>query len=709
MNAMSKQQLPQVKMWSVQLGAQSTAQGIVPGGLDLTTPSLRLQSGACRDALNFEAAQSGGYARIQGYERLDGRAAPSAATYGIIQVVAFTNIPAVGLVVTQATSGATGKIIAVVQTPTPYLIVTQVTGTFDITHALTTPGPVAVGTATDLTVSLTAKLKAQYLAAAADIYRALIGAVPGSGALLGVVGMIFSGVDHVYAFRANIGATAVAIYKATTSGWTLVPFYKIVSFTAGDVAIPLDGEVLTQGAVTATVKRVMTQNQTITWAGAAAGQFVITTPVGGTTHFVGGAATLSGGATVTLSGAESAITLAVGGRFEFVKCNFSGDISTRRIYGCDGVNKCFEFDGDVLAPIKTSLVADAPSHIAFHKNYLVISSGSSILGCASGFPFIWTAVAGAWQIATGDTVNGMITLPGSQTTATLGVFLRGNTAFLYGTDPTTFNYVTFNTGIGAFPYSAQNLFDTFVLDSLGVVTLKTTLNYGNFLPTTLTKNILPFIQQERTRITASSIQREKAQYRLFFSDGYALYATIINQQYLGAMPILFPSPVFCCDETSLADGTEASYFGSSDGLGYVYQLDKGTSFDGADLGAYITMAWDFVKSPRIDKTFRFASLEVQGEGYAEINYGYQLGYGNPQIEQPVAIDLALNLSQAAHWDQFTWDEFVWDGANLMPSNVDESGTAENIQITIATGTNYFAPFTVNSIIHQYLMRRQMRV
>lgn len=753
MNAFSKRQWPAVKYESVQLGGGTTSQGVsYPGGLDLTTPSLRLSPGALRDCLNYECVISGGYGRIDGYERLDGREAPSDAIYTIVQVVSFTNVPSVGQTITQTTSGATGKIIVVVAGATPYVAVTQVTGAFDITHAITTPGPVAVGTATGLTVSLTAKQRAQYKALAAGVYRALIGAVPGTATknVLGVVGMIIGGADQKYAFRETAGN--VLLYKATNAGWVLVPYFNLISFVSGGSTlpvgptdpgyiipagatvtvdaplsiqspgglivrgtlivvpsgtdtIPLDGETLTQGAVTAIIKRVMTQSGS--WSGTATGQFVITNPSGG--NFVAGAATTSGGATLILSGVQTAITMAPGGRFEFTKCNFSGQAATRRIYGCDGVNPCFEFDGETLAPIKTGLAPDAPTHITNHKSYLFISQGSSILHPGPGLPFKWSAIDGGGEIACGDTVNGMITLPGSQTTATLGVFLRGNTAFLYGTDPSTFNFVTFNTGVGALAYSAQNLFDTFILDDLGVVTLKTTLNYGNFLPSTLTRNILPFIQRERENLTTSSVNREKAQYRLFFSDGYALYCTVINQQYLGAMPVLFPNPVLCCDETDLVGGGIAGYFASNDGQGYVYELDKGTSFDGADINGWITCAWDAVKSPRVLKRFRAASIEVQGSGYAEISYGYQLAYGSPQTEQPSPIGTPLNLSRVPYWDSFIWDNFEWDGLNLMPSDVDETGTGENIQVMITSGTNYIPAFTLNSVIHHFTPRRGLRV
>jgi hypothetical protein len=257
------------------------------------------------------------------------------------------------------------------------------------------------------------------------------------------------------------------------------------------------------------------------------------------------------------------------------------------------------------------------------------------------------------------------------------------------------------------PHSQQNLFDSFFLDDLGVVTLKTTLNYGNFLPSTLTKNILPFIARERGNLLASSLNREKSQYRLYFSDGYALFVTVLNQQYLGSGLVLFPAVMNCVDTNNLVTDTEATYAGSTDG--FVYQLDMGTSFDGADLPAYFTQAWDALKSPRILKRFRAASIEVQGDSYAEIQFGYQLGYDSAQIAQLAPTDQVLNLGTVPHWDSFVWDSFVWDGTGLTPTDVDETGTAENIRVTISSGTNFIGAYTINSIIHHYSMRRGLRV
>ena len=720
-----------VKYATTQLGALTRGGQTFPGGLDLITPSLALHPGALTDGVNFECSLNGGYARIEGYERVDGRPAPSDASFVIVQVESFTNVPSVGDFISQAGSGATGVVAAVNNVAGAYyMVVTQITGSFNTTgtvsttlnlvvtaanspFVVTTSYTVAlgqgttIGTATATTVALTALLTAQYTAAAADIYRATIGAVPGSGAVLGVVHMVFAGVDHLYAFRANEAGTAVNLWEASDSGWVQIPFLNIVEFTGGGTDVPLDGATLTQGGVTATVKRIMQRSGDDSWTGDAAGAFVITTPSGGS--FTAGAATLTGGATVTLGGIQTPITMVPGGRFEFAKGNFSGQATTRRIYGCDGANKAFEFDGETLAPISTGAADDRPSHIAYHKNFLFLAYRSSVQYSGPGTPFMYGAVNGGGEIAVGDDITALITLPGNQQTATLAIYQQSHTSFLYGTSAATWNLVSYDTAVGARPYSVQNLYDCFSFDDLGVVTLQTTLNFGNFASATLTQNINPFVVRERSTLVASVINRTKGQYRVFFRDGYGLYLTVSGQTYLGAVPVLFPDPVTCTDEDRSASGDEVSYFGSADG--YVYQFDKGTSFDGEDLYAFITLARDALKSPRILKQFRAASIEVSGIGYAAFSFGYKLGYGSSNINQPSAVGLTSSFSVAPTWDSaIVWDQngVVWDVATLLPSYIGMTGTGSNVQVTIQSSSAYIAAYQVNSLTYHYSVRRGLR-
>lgn len=697
---------PKVQYSTTRLGGGQTRSGIpYPGGLDLVTPSLSLPPGSLRSALNFECSQSGGYSRIEGYERYDGKFPPSQANYRIVQFNAFLFKPSLGDTLIQDVSLAQGKVVAVREMPDgTYCALTQVLGNFDTVHDVKDAG-VSVGIPISPLADITAKQDAMYTARAANVYRALINPVPGSGPILDVFHLIVGSLDEVFAFRANAAGTSVLLYKASAGGWTPVSLNNTVAFTASSV-LPKEGDTLNQGAVHATVLRVVWTAGT-TGASTAAGTLVLSNPVGGS--FAAGAATSSSGGVLTLSGPSTPITLAPGGRWEHDKHNFNDASGQDRVYGVDGVNKAYEFDGVTYTPIPTGANPDAPAHVVCHKSYLILSFKGSIMGSGPGLPFKWTATDGAWEIATGGTVTGMVTVPGAQTTATLAVFQKENTAFLYGTDRTNFNYVTFNTGIGALPGSIQNLFDVFVFDALGIITVQTTLNFGNFASSSLTKNILPFIVQQRTKVAASCVYHTKGQYRVFFRDGYALYLTMVNQQYLGAIPVQYPNPVNCMDVSDQSDGSEKIYWGSSDNLGFVYQGDVGTSFDGLPIGAYITLAWDNLRSPRILKRYRAVSMEMQGNGYTEVTFGYSLNWRQPFIAQPIDTSLTSSFSLPPYWDQFTWDRFTWDGQTLAPSDLPLGGTAENIQATLASETDYIPTYTINSLIYHYTQRRGVRV
>lgn len=667
------------------------------GGLDLVTPTLSLKPGVARDALNFECNVTGGYTRVAGYERFDGRTSPSTAVYTVLNVSMSAGV-SIGDTINGQTSGRTGVLIA---TPTGQLVLTAVTGAFTDGENLRVGAAVVGVCNSTIGQTGTPSLSAAYSALAAGVYRAAISRPTGSGPVRGVVQYN----STVYAFRNNVGGTAVDIWRSSAGGWVAVPLYKTVSFTVGGAVPPVDGETLTQGSVTATVKRVCKQSGA--WSGTAAGAFVITTPSGGSGNFAAGAAALSGGATVTLSGVQAAITLAPNGHFEFVSGNFGGSVGETRIYGCDGINKAFEFDGDILAPITTGMPSDAPKHIVVFKNHLMMAFIASLQISGIGEPFAWTAILGAAEISAGERITNLLLLPGSQDGGALLVQTRNNTLILYGSSSLSWNLITYNNGVGAIDYTAANMAGVYSLDDRGVMGLNTTLAYGNFEQASLSANIRPFIVGNRQYGQACCANRERSQYRLFFSNGYGLYNTIINDKFMGSLPVYFPDPVFCVWEGEDGNGNEVTYYGSSDG--YVHQLDVGTSFDGVAINSYITLNYNAVKGPRINKRFRKASAEITGSTYAPLTVNYSLGYGRTEIAPQASASYASNFS-VGNWDSgLLWDNgLIWDGRTLIPNEIELMGTAENIAMTFANNTDYTGQFTINSLIIHYTPRRGMR-
>ena len=663
------------------------------GGLDLVTPTLSLPPGIARDAINFEVAITGGYTRIPGYERFDGQPNQSDAVYSAL-TVASTSTLAVGNTITNLATTVSAYIVAINGTTVIY---TKPVSSFAVSDNVYVGGILKTSvTAISASVTISNALAGEYTYLAGEAYRSDITVVPGAGPIRGVI--YYN--NTVYAWRNNVGETAMAIYKSTTSGWTLVPLGFEMAFSTGTLALN-EGDVIngqTSGA-TATITRVVLSSGT--WAAGTAAGYLTFASVTGT--FQAGENLRRGVTTYALAGgAQAAITLSPTGRVETAIDNING---ASRIYGADGVNYGFEFDGTVYVRISTGMTTDTPTHVVVHKAHLFFSFGASVQFSGIADPYAWSPVVGAGEIALNSNVTAFLVQPGDQSTGAMAIYSGDNTSILYGSSSANFQLVSYNVGTGAKAYGCQNINVSYSFDDRGVVNMATTLNFGNFDSASLTLNLRPFIAQRRNLVTASGVNREKGQYRVFFSDGYGLYVTLANGSFLGGMPVQFPNSVTCMSEGQRPDGSETSFFGSTNG--YVYRLDAGTSFDGAEIAANMTLVFNAIGSPRLLKRFRKASLEITGTSYADFYFNYELAYATTDIGQATQALYSSNLV-ASYWDTAYWDFFVWDGRTLAPSEVEVNGTAENIALKIASNSPYFQPFTINSAILHYTPRRGIR-
>ena len=360
------------------------------GGLDLVTPTLSLPPGVARDAVNFEISITGGYSRIQGYERFDGRPSPSDALYTLITVASSATL-AVGNTITNLAATTSGVVIAISGSTVVY---TKAVGVFAVSENLYVGGVLKTSvTGSGGSIDADDATSAQYAYLAGEAYRSDIGLVPGSGPIRGVV--YIHGAD-VYAWRNDAAGTAMAIYKSSTSGWTLVSLGYELQFNTGTGEI-FEGNTIvgqTSGA-TAVVTRVAVSSGTWT-AGTAAGYINFASVTG---NFSAGENIRVGGVTKALAVAvQAAITLNPNGRVDACLDDFGSGI---RIYGADGVNYGFEFDGTVYTRIRTGMTTDTPNRVVVHKQHLFFSFGNSVQFSSISDQYNWSPVTGAGEIAAG--------------------------------------------------------------------------------------------------------------------------------------------------------------------------------------------------------------------------------------------------------------------------------------------------------------------
>jgi hypothetical protein len=599
------------------------------GGLDQVSPTLSLKPGMVRDGVNFECATTGGYTRIKGFERYDGRPSPSEQPYWVLtgSIAGVT----IGQTITGATSGATGVLCGIDTSTVPgvtYIAFTKLTGSFAQAGEQLKVGGVVVGscvTSEARSAAPTPATDVVYQKAAADVYRADIGPVPGSGQVLGV--WMYG--DVVYAFRNTVDGTAAKMYRASATGWQL-----------------------------------------------------IATP-----------------------------TLAPGGHYEFVNANFGGTTAMQKMFGCDSVNKAFMFDGTTFTQITTGMTLDAPNHIEVHKNFLWLAFDASLQHSAVGDPLTWSVVVGAGEIALGEKITSMksyignSSYIGSSASNAMLIHTSSKTQILYGSSNADFSLSKHSDVAGGLAGSVQIADQPYYVSDLGLTNLQVTQAYGNFIQSSLSQTINPFILQEKSRITTSCIVREKSQYRLFFNDGYALYVTFLNGKVLGMMVQNLGIPVRTVCSLKKADNSEWIFAGSDSG--YVYQMEKGPNFDGQTILAYLSLVFAAFKSPRIRKRWRKAVLEVKGSGYLEYAVSKDLSWISPDIAPSRPLVQTAQL-QGIPWDTFDWDEFFWDGVNNAPAEVQLDGTGENMGLRVSTQSDCFDSYTVESVIVHYSMRRQLR-
>jgi hypothetical protein len=668
------------------------------GGLDVVTPPLSMRPGFCKSSLNVYQDINYGYRTYQGDERFSGQPAPSDAAYAVL-TTNITGTVVLGDILTDNAGTSYGTVIAI---ETTYVALTKLTGTF-ATGNVKVLG-VIVGTCVGGQVidgADTKVLHAQYRNLAADVYRADISAVPGSGDLLGVY--YFDGVW--YAFRNNVGATATVMHKSTSSGWSAVDLGYELAFTSGGTYGISEGDTVegeTSGA-TATLTRVVLESGTFA-AGTAVGKLIFASQTG-----TFQSETLKVGANLdvtTIAGDSSAITFAVpGGRFDIITANFTGLSSTKRMYGVDGKNRGWEFDGSVFVPIETGMITDTPDHVFFHKYQLFYSFDSSVQHCGPGLPYQWSIIVGGDEIGMGDYITNFAHVPGDSSDGALALLTRNTIGVLYGNNLTDWNLIHYKREAGAIEWSAQLIGNVFMLDDRGILRLSTSQAYGNFADATDSKLVQPWLRTKKTQLNASCIVRDLNQYWLFFADKSAMCCTIDNGKIVASMPMQFKSEVKTIHSTEDNDGNEIIMYGDDSGM--VYQMYKGTSFDGDELEWSFDLSWNTYGKPMTFKRFRRAMLEIEGEGYAEFQFGYGLEYDLTTTAQRGFSSETVDFS-AGLWDVGSWDTGKWDGISLTPSFFRMDGSGTNVSLKLQGFSDYHSPIRFSGAIVQFNYTRERR-
>jgi len=678
------------------------------GGEDLVSPPLVVPPGRLLFSKNYEAAADGGYSRIEGYERFDGQPKPSEATYVVLPFDTGTNEPAINDAINGSLSSETGRVAGFTLTSGDWstnnavglLAVYNASGTFvdnDVLTNTTQTNTLATQDGAQLSQSApTEILFNQWLQAAIEGRRAVITVVPGEGDILGVWG--FEG--SRYTFRNAVGGATAAMYRDTTAGWVLQNLGESIAYTTGATAEFVVGETITGGTSGATG---VISNYTITsgsfTGGDAAGTIYFHTLASGPFQ----AETITGGTstgTAAIAGASTTITLPPGGKYEFVNFNFFGDATRFEMYGVNGVGDPFSWNGSGLTLIEETGVSTIfATHIATHKNHIMFAYASSLLTSGLGEPLSYTALSGAVEFAVGDIITGLENTQGD----VLSVFTANTTSLLYGTSAADWNLKEHSLNTGAREWTIQRVFNTRFLDDRGLTQLNAVFAFGDFKENTFSQEIDPLVKAKLGTEIDSVVVREKDQYRIFFSDNTALFCRIWDtDDFPQFTRVEYPIKVLTCNTTENSTGQEEIFFGSEDG--FVYQMDAGTSFDGAAMEYVLRLPFNNLRSPRNIKRFYQAILEIDAPAGIDLKFAPDFQYGSSEI--PKGQLQTFNVSSGGgYWNEgIQWGSFFWGGQTQGEAKAYIKGSALNMALIITGSSTYEEVHTITGVTLQYTVR-----
>ena len=665
------------------------------GGLDTQTTALFTKPGTARIAYNYEPAIGGGYERVGGIERFDGRARPDLSTYVYLRCTA-PHTAELGDIVTGATSGATGKVIYV---DGAFLALTRVAGVHVDTEVLNVGGsPVGTLAADGTDPEVSGPLDNRLSALAAADYRVDITRVPGSGPIRGVA--ILN--DAVYAWRNDVPGTALALYKATTSGWALVPLYYELSFTVGATE-PAEGSTLAQGGVSATIKRVVLESGE--WgAGTAAGRYIITAPTGGA--FAAGALSTTGAGTVPVAGPGvflgAQIALAPGGRVRTDVTTFVGSANSLRLYGCDGVNREFELGDDVLVPLNTGMGAARASAVKAHRGHLFFAYRGSLQHSGINDPYKWTVLSGAAELGTGDTITNLISVSGSELASALMVLCQNSVLVLYGDSSSDWVLKTLSRQSGSSADSAQDIAGVVSLDAPGFVRYPPTQAFGNYRWDSVSQQVESIVRGQNS--ACSVWIADKSKYRVFFTDGSAVSGMPKGRGQFDWTTIDYGRPITVAVHGEIG-GLPRTFIGDNDG--WVYECDVGRSFAGERVEYAIRLNEMNQKSPSIIKQYTRVEVEAQGASYFTLSAQAEFFDADEEIDSTETVDVS-QIGGGLRWDIQNWDEAHWDANEAARKRFPLEGLGCSIAITLAGESDQELPHTIRALTTSYILRRQAR-
>jgi hypothetical protein len=640
------------------------------GGLITNLSPLQLginAPGSARILKNYEPSVEGGYRRIEGYDKYD-----------------TTFVPTLGSAVVQG-SGQTGTTLVVAS-----LCTTPIEGDRFTIAGVTGTYTIATGGVSYSTVTKRATLTLTTALASSPADKAAITYVTNRGMITGVA-----------AWRGQaVAVRNECTYLSTGTGWTRinVPNYGTSLVQGGSQT---GGTLVVDG-----LTGVPQSGDTFSIAGI---QLVYT--VTADAVVTAGVATLSISPNLASSPADNAVVTFL------TTSRISSDKSRFEKYRIGTAEKFVEVDGTNFPAIYTAtaykVLTSAPvdvegaQHVVFFKNQLFFAKGDKLTFTSPYTDDDFNPANGAGILSVGSDITGLVVFRDqliifSQQRITK---LVGNTISDFVLQPITINIGCVDTDtiqeIGS---------DVMFLGPDGLRLLSATDRNNDFDLAVVSKPI----QSEMTAFISAStsfasvVIRQKSQYRILgYNDNITDDASlgVLGTQMTGDQTGAIAWSELRGFRAYVAD---SDYFGREEtvlfanGNGYVYKMESGNSFDGANIPAAFSTPFMPINDPRIRKAFYKAYLYLDPQGSVTTLMNLKLDFDDADVIQPDTITLsnaagAIGLygSPTAKYGTSVYGEKL---KNVFQTQVIGSGFAVSLQFV---SQSQDPPYSLDAVTLEY--------
>lgn len=665
------------------------------GGLDEASGRTAPQPGRLLSVENFEISFGDpGYRRIAGYERYDGRAAPSDATYTIIPF--DTGSAAINVGDTVTTASGSGYVLRVDITSGSWganaagnLIVTAVTGSFADNEALQVSavtkalvnGTGQLGSAGDAAYTSDTSLAREY-------YRGLIAKPTGEGAILGV--KIYNGA--VYCVRNIVGGASATLWKSTGSGWTSIrtglrPGGSVRMFTAsfsgaaGALALfgvdgknrfwRWDGTTFTFGPAVYSSEGTSTSAVTI---GTGAKSLTITEA---TRSWVGGESLIAYSASNAANSMTGTVT------------SYSAGVLTLNVTSTTGSGTINDWH------VCTTAGTDRPFAATVHKNYLWLAYPLGQLQSSNvGDPMTFSTTASL--IGVSDEMVDLKTLRGD----TLAVMCQNKVMLLYGSggasDPWALKLHSESSGVKGLSTQEVSGNAIYISDA-GIMTLAGSQSFGDFDAANMSLSAQSSLNSVMRAYKCTSVIKRDSQYRIYGYDKQVLcmaWNGVVQSNTVAYTRLRYLHQAVCSD-TALVGTDEFVVFGTDDG--WVMRERVGTTFDGTAITAFLRTTYWHNRSPQQKKRFRKITVEADAQDAVTIQMRQDFDFQGPDYATGITADA---LPSGGLYDIDYWNEFFWSNPEAAQMQINVDGVGSHMSL-LFYNTADCRPFSIYGVQMQY--------